>query len=157
MKRTDYLTWDAYFMGVALLSAQRSKDPNTQVGACLVNRSKRIVGIGYNGLPTGLEDDQYPWHNEGDLVETKYPYVVHAEPNAILNSTASLEGATLYVTLFPCHECSKLIIQSGVKEIVYIEDKYQDKASFIASKRMLKDVGIALRQMTPLSVEVKEQ
>lgn len=140
-------------MGVALLSAQRSKDPNTQVGACLVNPAKRIIGIGYNGLPTGLSDDDYPWDNEGDFLATKYPYVVHAEPNAILNSTAPLHGATLYVTLFPCHECSKLIIQSGIKEIVYIEDKYQEQASFIASKRMLTDVGIELRKMPSLRVE----
>jgi dCMP deaminase len=154
MKRSDYLAWDDYFMGVAYLSAQRSKDPSTQVGACLVNKDKRIIGIGYNGFPTGLDDDAYPWHNEGSFLETKYPYVVHAEPNAILNATASLKGATLYVTLFPCHECSKLIIQSGVREIVYVEDKYQDRDSFKASKRMLEDVGISLRQMHGLKVSV---
>ncbi len=152
MKRQSYLSWDDYFMGVALLSAQRSKDPNTQVGACLVNEAKRIVGIGYNGLPTGLDDDLYPWENEGYFLNTKYPYVVHAEPNAILNSTTSLRGATLYVTLFPCHECSKLIIQSGVKEIVYIEDKYQEQASFVASKRMLQDANVTLRKLPPLRV-----
>lgn len=155
MKRSDYLAWDDYFMGVAYLSAQRSKDPSTQVGACLVNTDKRIIGIGYNGFPTGLDDETYPWHNEGAFLETKYPYVVHAEPNAILNATGSLKNATLYVTLFPCHECSKLIIQSGVREIVYVEDKYQDRDSFKASKRMLEDVGITLRQMYGLKVSVE--
>lgn len=100
MKSTDYISWDEYFMGVALLSAHRSKDPNTKVGACIVNENKRIVGIGYNGFPYGCNDDVYPWERDGDFLNTKYPYVVHAEPNAILNSTSSLEGATLYVSLF---------------------------------------------------------
>ncbi|MFW6319714.1 MAG: deoxycytidylate deaminase, partial [Bacillota bacterium] len=107
MKRQDYISWDEYFMGVARLSAMRSKDPSTQVGACIVSAAKRIVGIGYNGFPRGIDDDQYPWENEGEFINTKYPYVVHAEPNAILNSTVQLDDATLYVTLFPCHECAK--------------------------------------------------
>ncbi len=155
MKRNDYISWDDYFMGVARLSAMRSKDPNTQVGACIVNDKKRIVGIGYNGFPIGLDDDHYPWENNGDFLNTKYPYVVHAEPNAILNSTVSLDNATLYVTLFPCHECAKLIIQSGIKEIVYGENKYQDEASVRASIRMLKDAKVHLRQMPVIEVTLK--
>ncbi len=155
MKRNDYIQWDDYFMGVAKLSSMRSKDPNTQVGACIVNDKKRIVGIGYNGFPIGLDDDLYPWENDGDFLNTKYPYVVHAEPNAILNSTVSLDNATLYVTLFPCHECAKLIIQSGIKEIVYGENKYQDEASVQASIRMLKDAKVHLRQMPVIEVTLK--
>ncbi|MFW5841847.1 MAG: deoxycytidylate deaminase [Bacillota bacterium] len=154
MKRQDYISWDEYFMGVARLSAMRSKDPSTQVGACIVSEAKRIVGIGYNGFPRGIDDDTYPWANEGDFINTKYPYVVHAEPNAILNSTVQLDGATLYVTLFPCHECAKLIIQSGIKEIVYIENKYQEEASVKASMRMLNDAGVSLRQMPKITVRV---
>lgn len=115
-KREDYISWDEYFMGVALLSAHRSKDPNTKVGACIVNENKRIVGIGYNGFPYGCNDDVYPWERDGDFLNTKYPYVVHAEPNAILNSTSSLEGATLYVSLFPCHECMKLLFKVELKK-----------------------------------------
>ncbi len=152
MKRKDYIEWDAYFMGVAELSAMRSKDPNTQVGACIVNQKKRIVGIGYNGFPIGLSDDDYPWESEGNFLNTKYPYVVHAEPNAILNSTVSLDDATLYVTLFPCHECAKLIIQSGIREIVYAANKYQEEESVKASMRMLQDAGVSLRQMPAVRV-----
>ncbi len=147
MKRTDYISWDEYFMGVAKLSAMRSKDPNTQVGACIVNQKKRIVGIGYNGFPYGIDDDKYPWESDGEFLNTKYPYVVHAEPNAILNSTVSLDGASLYVTLFPCHECAKLIIQSGIREIVFLENKYQEQSSVKASMRMLEDAGVTLRQI----------
>ncbi len=154
MKRQDYIDWDTYFMGVAKLSAMRSKDPNTQVGACIVNQKKRIVGIGYNGFPIGIDDDVYPWMSDGDFLNTKYPYVVHAEPNAILNATVSLDGATLYVTLFPCHECAKLIIQSGIKEIVFIENKYQQESSVKASTRMLKDAGISLRQIENTALEI---
>jgi dCMP deaminase len=154
MKRTDYLSWDTYFMGVAKLSAQRSKDPNTQVGACIVNQKKHIVGIGYNGMPNGIDDDIYPWENNGDFLQTKYPYVVHAEPNAILNSTVSLENATMYVSLFPCHECAKLIIQSGIKTLVYESHKYHDKDSFKASEKMLHDAGVTLRQMPEVTVSV---
>ncbi len=154
MKRTDYLDWDTYFMGVAALSAERSKDPSTQVGACIVNPSNHIVGIGYNGLPNGLDDDVYPWDKDGDFLKTKYPYVVHAEPNAILNATEPLTGAAMYVTLFPCHECAKLIIQSGITEIVYGSDKYQDKDSFKASKRMLQDALVKVRQIDPVTVTV---
>jgi len=155
-KRKDYLSWDKYFMGVAILSSMRSKDPNTQVGACIVNQKNRIIGIGYNGLPVGLSDDDFPWGNEGEFLETKYPYVVHAEPNAILNSIEKLDNATLYVTLFPCNECAKLIIQSGIKEIVYLFDKYNDSELNIASKRMLDAAKVKYRKLEEFTVEVKE-
>ncbi|MBN2092338.1 dCMP deaminase family protein, partial [candidate division KSB1 bacterium] len=129
-KRTDYLSWDEYFMGVALLSAQRSKDPNTQVGACIVNQQKKIVGVGYNGFPMGCSDDEFPWEREGDFLDTKYPYVSHAELNAILNSVGrDLSGCSLYVALFPCNECAKAIIQSGIREVVYLSDKYAETDS----------------------------
>lgn len=156
-KDTNYLSWDNYFMGVALLSSMRSKDPNTKVGACIVNQSKRIIGIGYNGLPYGCSDDEYPWGREGDFLDSKYPYVVHAEPNAILNATTSLEGATLYVTLFPCHECVKLIIQSGIKEIVYMSDKYCNTESNIAGKRMLASANVKYRQMDEISITLTHE
>lgn len=154
MKRSDYISWDTYFMGVAKLSAMRSKDPSTQVGACIVNQKNHIVGIGYNGMPNGIDDDMYPWENTGDFLNTKYPYVVHAEPNAILNATVSLEGASMYVSLFPCHECAKLIIQSGIKSLVYESHKYHDKDSFKASERMLMDAGITLRNVKEVKVEI---
>lgn len=154
MKREDYIQWDEYFMGVALLSAQRSKDPATQVGACIVNDRKRIVGIGYNGFPRGVEDDQFPWEKKSEWLNSKYPYVVHAEPNAILNSTVSLENSTLYVTLFPCNECAKLIIQSGIKEVVFLIDKYHERDMFIASRRMFDSSGVVYRQMKAMSITV---
>ena len=147
MKSNNYISWDEYFMGVAMLSALRSKDPSTKVGACIVNVNKRIVGIGYNGLPCGCDDDEFPWERNGGFLDTKYAYVVHAEPNAILNATSDLTNATLYVTLFPCNECAKLIIQSGIKEIVYVSDKYQDTDASKASRRMLEAAGIKLRQL----------
>lgn len=155
MKRNDYINWDEYFMGIALLSSKRSKDPSTQVGACITSESKRIVGIGYNGFPFGCEDDEYPWERYGEFLETKYPYVVHAEPNAILNANSSLHGCTIYVTLFPCHECAKLIIQSGIKEVVYMEDKYAETDSTIASKKMFTSAGVKFRQTPKLSLELK--
>ncbi len=145
MKRTDYISWDQYFMGVALLSAKRSKDPNTQVGACLINTDKRIIGIGYNGFPSALSDDEFPWEKEGNFSNTKYPYVVHAEMNAILNATQSLKNATLYVTLFPCHECSKMLIQAGIKEIVYYGQKYEQTESDVAAKKMLDVAKVSYR------------
>jgi len=154
MKRTDYISWDKYFMGVALLSAMRSKDPSTQVGACIVNDKFRIVGIGYNGFPYGVEDDAFPWENGDDFLNSKYPYVVHAEPNAILNSTVSLDNSTLYVTLFPCNECAKLIIQSGIKEVVYLEDKYHDELAFIASRKMFDSAKIIYRKMEMISISL---
>lgn len=149
MKREDYINWDEYFMGVALLSAKRSKDPNTQVGACIVTEDKRIVGLGYNGLPRGCSDDEFPWEREGEFLNTKYPFVCHAELNAILNSTRSLKNCIIYVALFPCHECSKAIIQSGIKEIVFLSDKYNGTDSDLASKRMLDAAGVTYRKLKP--------
>ena len=137
-KRTDYLSWDEYFMAVALLSAQRSKDPNTQVGACVANDQNKIVGVGYNGFPLGCSDDILPWAREGDLLDTKYPYVCHAELNAVLNSISKdLRGCRIYVGLFPCNECTKVIIQAGIQEIIYLSDKYAETDAVKASKRML--------------------
>ena len=147
--RKDFIDWDEYFMGIALLSSMRSKDPNTQVGACIVNEDKRIVGVGYNGLPKGCNDEDFPWEREGEFLETKYPYVCHAELNAILNSIQSLKDCIIYVALFPCNECSKAIIQSGIKEIVYLSDKHNGTDANKASKKMLETAGIKFRQFTP--------
>lgn len=155
MSKRKAISWDMYFMGVAELSSKRSKDPSTQVGACIVDSKNHIIGMGYNGLPSGLSDEDYPWGNQGDFLNTKYPYVVHAEPNAILNSTKSLDGSTMFVTLFPCHECAKLIIQSGIKSLVYTDNKYHEKDSFKASLRMLEDAGIKIRKMPKVHVDVK--
>jgi dCMP deaminase len=150
-KRKDYISWDEYFMGVALLSAQRSKDPNTQVGACIVNQQKKIVGVGYNGFPTGCSDEELPWSREGDFLETKYPFICHAELNAILNSISrDLKGCTIYVALFPCNECTKAIIQSGIKEVVYLSDKYKDSDNVKAAKIMFQQAGVRLRKMKTL-------
>ena len=151
--RENYINWDDYFMGLALLSAMRSKDPNTQVGACIVNEDKRVVGIGYNGLPRGCEDNEFPWEREGEFLETKYPYVCHAELNAILNSIKSLKNCTIYVALFPCNECTKAIIQSGIREIVYLSDKYEGTDANKASKKMLDAAGVEYRK---LKVDRKE-
>ncbi len=152
----SHISWDEYFMGVALLSSYRSKDPHTKVGACIVNTKKRIVGIGYNGFPYGCSDAEYPWENDKELtfLDTKYPYVVHAEANAILNSTESLDNATLYVSLFPCNECAKLIIQSGIKHIVYMDDKYKGQDSFIASKKMFDSANVDYRMIDPVKVTI---
>jgi dCMP deaminase len=151
-----HISWEQYFMGVALLSSKRSKDPATQVGACIVNEDKKIIGIGYNGFPIGISDDEFPWgKNDANPLNNKYPYVVHAEPNAILNSTSSLKGSTLYVTLFPCNECTKLIIQSGIKHIVYLNNKYKDTDSIVASRRMLDAAGIDYRQMEKLNLFIE--
>ena len=150
MKRDDYLDWDDYFMAVAFLSAHRSKDPNTQVGACIVNDEKRIVGIGYNGFPRGCSDEELPWERDGPWLETKYPYVCHAEVNAILNKNAAdVKGCTMYIALFPCNECAKLIIQSGIKEVVYVSDKYHEDDMMVAARRMFDMAGVAYRQHTP--------
>ena len=156
-KRSDYLSWEEYFMAVAQLSALRSKDPNTQVGACIVNRNKRIIGIGYNGFPTGCSDDELPWDRDGDLLQTKYPYVCHAEMNAITNSSnkAELEGATLYVSLFPCNECAKLMVQVGIKQVVYLVDKYHDQDIFVAARRIFDMAGITCRQLIPERQEIR--
>ena len=149
MKRQDYITWDEYFMGVALLAAERSKDPNTQVGACIVDDGNRIVSTGYNGFPYGCSDDEYPWSRSAEKTEdTKYGYVVHAELNAILNARGrNVEGTRLYVALFPCNECAKAIIQSGIKEVIYLSDKYANQPNTLISKRMLRSAGIKLRQL----------
>lgn len=155
--RTNFINWDTYFMGVALLSSKRSKDPNTQVGACIVNPNKRIVGIGYNGFPFGCDDNFFPWENKGNFLDTKYPYVVHAEPNAILNSNSKTQGCTIYVTLFPCNECAKLIIQSGIVEIVYMEDKYNGTDANIASKRMLDASGIKYRKIDKICLDITKE
>ena len=144
MKRTDYISWDEYFMGIALLSAQRSKDSNTQVGACIVNSDNKIVSVGYNGMPTGCDDDDMPWGRDGSsALDPKYPFVCHAELNAILNSNIpSLSGSTLYVTLFPCNECAKAIIQCGIKRVVYLDNKYADTDGVKASAMMFEKCGI---------------
>ena len=153
MKRENYITWDEYFMGVAMLAARRSKDPNTKVGACIVSPDNIIISTGYNGLPNGCSDDEYPWEREGE--ETKYPYVVHAELNAILNANGrDLRGSRLYVALFPCNECAKAIIQAGVKEMLYLSDKYASTAATRASKRMLDSAGVTYRQLHPSTKEI---
>ena len=147
-KREDYITWDEYFMGVAELSAKRSKDPSTQVGACIVSQDNKILSMGYNGFPTGCSDDHFPWGKEHELDDpynAKYFYSTHSELNAILNYRGgSLEGSKLYVTLFPCNECAKAIIQSGIKTIIYADDKYGDTSAVRASKRMLRSAGVEL-------------
>ena len=142
-KRQGYLSWDEYFMGVAMLSGMRSKDPHSQVGACIVSEDNKILSMGYNGFPKGCSDDEFPWGREGDPLDTKYLYVTHSELNAILNYRGgSLEGAKLYVSLFPCNECAKAIIQAGIRTIVYDCDKYADTPSVIASKKMLDAAGV---------------
>ena len=147
-KRTDYITWDEYFMGIALLSAHRSKDPNTQVGACIVNAHNRIMSMGYNGLPAGCSDDEFPWEAQGEHMDTKYPYVCHAELNAILNSGGrNLEGCKIYVALFPCNECAKAIIQCGIREVVYLSDKYAGRPEFEAGRRMFAAAGVKMTQL----------
>lgn len=147
-KRINYISWDEYFMGVALLSAQRSKDPSTQVGACIVNDKNKIVGAGYNGLPAGCSDDDFPWDRQGDFLTTKYPYVCHAELNAILNNIGiDLHGCRIYTALFPCNECAKAIIQSGIQQVIYLSDKYADSDASRASRRMLETAGITCRKV----------
>lgn len=148
-KRKDYIDWDTYFMLIARISSMRSKDPNTQVGACIINKDKKIVSCGYNGAPSGFNDNNLPWEREGNFVDTKYPYVCHAELNAILNSNADLRGTTIYVDLFPCNECAKAIIQSGIKKIVYLSDKYNGTDENIVSKKLLDECGVAYEQFIP--------
>lgn len=146
-KRSDYINWDEYFMGIAQLSGMRSKDPNTQVGACIVSMDNKILSMGYNGFPMGCSDDDFPWDREGESLETKYPYVTHGELNAILNYRGgSLEGTKLYVSLFPCNECTKAIIQAGIKKVVYDSDKYALSPSTQASKKMMEAAGIVYEQ-----------
>lgn len=155
-KRTDYLSWDEYFMAVALLSAERSKDPSTQVGACIANSQNKIVGVGYNGFPIGCSDDELPWARSGDFLSTKYPYVCHAELNAVLNAISTdLTGCRIYVGLFPCNECTKVIIQSGIKEIIYLSDKYKNSDQVKASKRMLDMAPkMSYRQFIPKRTDI---
>lgn len=148
-KRRDYISWDEYFMGVAHLAALRSKDPNTQVGACIVSSDNKILSIGYNGLPIGCSDDEFPWNREGEPYDNKYFYTTHSELNAILNYRGgSLEGSKMYVTLFPCNECAKAIIQAGIRTVVYDSDKYADSDATVASKRMFDATGVRYYQYT---------
>lgn len=143
--RKGYLSWDEYFMAIAKLTAMRSKDPNTQVGACIVSKDNRILSIGYNGTPNGYSDNVFPWDREGEPLNTKYLYVCHAELNAILNfrgGRKDLEDSKIYVDLFPCNECAKAIIQSGIKEVIYLCDKYSDTDSVKASKKMFDVCGV---------------
>ena len=155
MKRENYISWDEYFMGVALLAAMRSKDPSTQVGACIVGGDNRILSTGYNGFPSGCSDDEFPWERDGGFCDTKYPFVVHAELNAILNARGkNLTGAKIYVALFPCNECAKAIIQSGIKEIIYLSDKYAQTDGVKASKRMLNAAGVKYTQLIPEANEI---
>lgn len=155
-KRTDYISWDEYFMGVAMLSGMRSKDPSTQVGCCIVSQDNKILSMGYNGLPKGCSDDEFPWEREGAPLETKYLYTAHSELNAILNySGGSLAGAKLYVTLFPCNECAKAIIQCGIKEVIYDCDKYCDTDATIASKRMMDAAGVKYTKYVRTGREIR--
>ena len=149
-KRKNYITWDEYFMAIAKLSAMRSKDPSTQVGACIVEEDNRILSIRYNGATNGFNDDEFPWDREGKNLETKYPYVCHAEMNAILNyrgSRKDLEGSKIYVDLFPCNECAKIIIQSGIKEVIYLSDKYANSENNIASRKLFDECGVKYKKI----------
>lgn len=146
-KRENYLNWDEYFMGITLLTSKRSKDPSSQVGACIVDSNNRIVSIGYNGAPNGISDEIFPWKKVGNPLETKYLYVCHSEMNAIMNSGGrNLSGTTIYVNLFPCNECAKLIIQAGIKKVIYYADYHADEDIFIASKKLLDMAGIPYEQ-----------
>ncbi|XP_053207550.1 deoxycytidylate deaminase-like [Panonychus citri] len=155
-KRADYLDWDEYFMATAHLASLRSKDPVTQVGTCIVNTEKKIVGIGYNGMPTGCNDDLMPWTKNGDTpLDNKHLYVCHAEMNAIANrNSADVKNCSLYTTLFPCNECAKLIIQSGIREVIYCNIKSPEKTQNKASKRMLDMVNIIQRKFNPKRNEI---
>ena len=154
-KRTDYISWNEYFMAIAKLSGMRSKDPNTQVGACIVSNDNRILSIGYNGAPNGFDDEKFPWSREGENLKTKYPYVCHAELNAILNyrgTKKDLENAKIYVDLFPCNECAKIIIQSGIREVIYLSNKYADAENNIASRKLFDECGVKYSK-----IELKEE
>ncbi|MDF2869520.1 dCMP deaminase family protein [Clostridium sp. KNHs205] len=155
MKKQDYITWDEYFMGIAIFSAERSKDPSTSVGACIVSQDNKILSVGYNGMPIGCSDDDFPWERDGNPLDTKYFYVCHAEMNAILNYTGpDMKGAKLYVTLFPCNECTKAIIQKGISELIYLSDKYADTDATKAAKRMLDATGTTYRQYQPINRDI---
>lgn len=166
LQRKEYISWDEYFMGIAVLSSMRSKDPNTQVGACIVSKNNRILAIGYNGTPNGFEDKFFPWAREGENLKTKYPFVCHAEMNAISNfkgDKKDLDGSKLYVTLFPCNECAKLVVQNGIKEVIYLSDKYKETEGTIASKIMFDACGIKYtefpnnkRKTLPLNLDITE-
>lgn len=156
MKKQEYLKWDEYFMGIALLSAERSKDPNTSVGACIVSEDNKILSVGYNGMPLGCSDDIFPWEREGSPLDTKYLYVCHAELNALLNYTGTnLRGSKIYTTLFPCNECTKAIIQSGIRQIIYLSDKYADTSSTIAAKNMLRAAGIEFTEYESAGKDIR--
>lgn len=158
MKQNKVINWDDYFMGVALWSSKRSKDSHTKVGCCIVNSNKRIVSCGYNGMPNNCHDDDMNWNRDGEGINNKYFYVVHAEANAILNGNRSdLLNSILYTTLFPCNECAKLIVQSGIKEVVYYSDKYSESDSNIASKIILNKAGIKTRQYVSLILNKLEE
>ena len=146
-QREDYISWDEYFMLVAKVSALRSKDPNTQVGACIVGKDNRIVGCGYNGAPMNFSDSKFPWNRDGEFTESKYAYVCHAELNAILNSHTDLRGTTIYVDLFPCNECAKAIVQAGIEKVIYLSDKYNGTDGNIAAKRIFDECGIIYEQL----------
>ena len=155
--RTDYIDWDEYFMGIAQLSSLRSKDPSTQVGACIVDDAHKVVSIGYNGMPRGVNEETVPW-GHGDGLKSKYLYVCHAEFNAILNTRdgAHLQGCILYVTLFPCNECAKAIIQVGIKEVVFLEDKHSEDTIYEASKSLLEMTGVKIRHYTGPTVKITQ-
>ena len=156
-KREGYISWDEFFMGAAVLCAKRSKDPNTQVGACIVNNENRILSVGYNGFPAGCDDEVFPWDRSAeDAYDTKYLYVCHAEFNAILNSYAPVKGCKIYVTLFPCNECAKALIQAGIKEVIYLEEKYPDSIQDRASKRLLMMAGIPFRKYEGRMLKIEE-
>ena len=156
MKREGYISWDEYFMGIAILSGERSKDPNTQVGACIVGADNRILSVGYNGFPNGFSDELFPWAREGSELETKYPFVAHSELNAILNYRGgSLEGSKLYVSLFPCNECAKAIIQAGIHTVIYDSDKYDGTPGNVASKKMFDAAGVQYIQYKHSGREIK--
>ena len=156
MKRQDYISWEEYFMGLAILSAERSKDPNSQVGACIVNDENKIISVGYNGAPIGYDDDKdMIWDREGGFLDTKYAYVCHSELNAILNSKTPVKGCRLYVTLFPCNECAKAIIQAGIKELIYLSDKYDKTEGNIVSKKLFDTCGVKYRKYESSGKEIK--
>ena len=155
MKREEYLSWDEYFMGIAVLSAKRSKDPSTQVGACIVNKDNRIISVGYNGMPRCCSDDEFPWDKNDNPLDSKYLDVCHAQLNAILNcDRGNVRDCICYTTLFPCNECAKAIIQSGMSEVVYMEDKYADSDSVVASKKMFDTAGVKYRLYNKSGKEV---
>ena len=151
-KRQNYFSWDETFMQIAKVISERSKDPNTQTGACIVNQNNIIIGVGYNGFPRGCSDDELPWGRDGEFCDKKYAFVVHAEANALMNTNGSTKNAKVYCTLFPCNECAKHIIQSGIKEVIYESDKYHDDKIWEASRKMLDLANIKYRQYKPINI-----